>query len=311
MTDDVPRRPRIGLVLGAGGPIGHAFHAGALSAIESALGWDARDTELIVGTSAGAQVAALLRAGMSGSDLAARASGAPLSEAAHAIAQHYVRPCHKTPDSSLPKSAWPASPRYFLEALRRPGRLRPGRIVSALLPLGRVRLDAQAEGLRRIFGLDWPARETWITAVDLDSGDRVAFGSPGAPVVDLGTAVSCSSAVPGVYRPVEWRGQRYVDGGVASGTHLDLLHESNLDLVIALSPLSMFGPLSALFAVAQKRLERRLPVLAIQPSGEALVAMGRNPMDLARAPFVVEAAFATTLRALDQPEARARLRGVF
>lgn len=298
-------------MLGAGGPIGHAFHSGVLAAIERTLGWDPRQAEVVVGTSAGAQVAALLRAGLSGADLAARASGDPLRDAAQAIAQHYVRPCHKTPDSSLPRSAWPASPRFFLQALRRPRHWRPGRIVSALLPAGRVRLDAQAEGLRKIFGGEWPEQQTLITAVHLDSGERVAFGSPGAPSIDLGTAVSCSSAVPGVYRPVEWQGLRYVDGGVASGTHLDLLHDSDLDLVIASSPLSMFGPVSALFAMERRRLERRVPVLTIEPTGEALAAMGRNPMDGARAPSVVRAAFEATQRALDGAEARARLRGTF
>ena len=176
------------------------------------------------------------------------------------------------------------------------------------MPAGRVRLDAQAEGLRQLFGDDWPDRETLITAVELDSGERVAFGSSEAPRIDLGTAVSCSSAVPGVYRPVEWQGLRYVDGGVASGTHLDLLHDRPLDLVFASSPLSMFGPVSALYALERRRLERRMPVLTIEPTGEVLAAMGRNPMNVARAPAVVRAAFEATQRTLDGAEARARLR---
>src|SRR5437016_10752839 len=71
--------PRIGLVLGAGGAVGHAFHGGVLSALSDATGWDARDAEVIVGTSAGSLVGALLRAGLSGTDLAARAMNMPLS----------------------------------------------------------------------------------------------------------------------------------------------------------------------------------------------------------------------------------------
>src|SRR5690348_3959752 len=70
-----PHRGRIALVLGAGGPVGHAFHAGALSALEHALGWDARSADLVVGTSAGAQVGGLLRAGLHGADLSARVRG--------------------------------------------------------------------------------------------------------------------------------------------------------------------------------------------------------------------------------------------
>ena len=56
---------RIGLVLGAGGAVGHAFHAGVLAALADETGWDAREAEVVVGTSAGSVVGALLRAGMS------------------------------------------------------------------------------------------------------------------------------------------------------------------------------------------------------------------------------------------------------
>ena len=39
---------RIGLVLGAGGVVGHAFHTGVLAALQEETGWDARGAELIV-----------------------------------------------------------------------------------------------------------------------------------------------------------------------------------------------------------------------------------------------------------------------
>jgi len=45
--------PRIGLVLGAGGIVGHAFHAGVLGALAEVTGWDPRAAEVVVGTSAG------------------------------------------------------------------------------------------------------------------------------------------------------------------------------------------------------------------------------------------------------------------
>jgi len=72
---------RIGLVLGAGGIVGHAFHAGVLAALAEVTGWDPREAEVVVGTSAGSVVGALLRAGMSAEDHYARLTGAPLSAA--------------------------------------------------------------------------------------------------------------------------------------------------------------------------------------------------------------------------------------
>ena len=66
---------RVGLVLGAGGFGGRAFHAGVLSALEEGLGWDPRSAEVVVGTSAGSQIGTGLRIGLSGSDMAARIAG--------------------------------------------------------------------------------------------------------------------------------------------------------------------------------------------------------------------------------------------
>ncbi|NUO47279.1 MAG: patatin-like phospholipase family protein [Polyangiaceae bacterium] len=286
---------RIGLVLGAGGPVGHAFHAGVLHALHDGTGWDAGDAELVVGTSAGAQVGALLRAGLKGADLAARAAGKPLCERAHAIAQHYIRPYPK--DGSKPKtSRKPASLGFIMEALKNPGHFRPGRLVSALLPEGHVCLGAQAEGFRRIFGAAWPTKRLWITAVHLDTGERVAFGKEGAPVIDVGTAVTCSGAVPGVCRTVHHDGRRYVDGGIASATHLDLLHKADLDMVIVSSPLSMFAPMRALLWNEIRKLKRHVPVVTFEPKGEALDAMGLNPMDISRAPRVAKVAYECAMR---------------
>src|SRR5687767_11789274 len=70
---------RTGVVLGGGGVLGVAYHAGVLAALQHDLGWDARQAEVIVGTSAGSVVGALLRLGAAPTDLAALTfGGAPL-----------------------------------------------------------------------------------------------------------------------------------------------------------------------------------------------------------------------------------------
>src|SRR2546423_12478885 len=56
----IPRpKPRVGLVLGAGGVLGGAWLAGGLAAIARETGWDPFTADYIVGTSAGALFAAL------------------------------------------------------------------------------------------------------------------------------------------------------------------------------------------------------------------------------------------------------------
>ena len=285
--------------------MGHAYHAGLLRALADELGWDPRSAHRVVGTSAGAQVGALLRAGMSPDDLSARVTGQPLSAPGASIAEHWVRPPHDAPDGDRPRSLRPASLRYLRRLATRPWEARPGRFFSAALPTGRVCLKPQVHGLRALFGDEWPAEQLWITAVCLHSGERVAFGRAGAPRVDVGTAVASSGAVPSVCAPVEAHGRSFVDGGMASPTHLDLLEESDDELVLVSSPLSMFAPLRVLLAREARRLRRAgKRVVTFEPRDEAARAMGLNPMDLARAPRVAEASYTSTRRALQRPELR-------
>ena len=72
-------------MLGAGGIVGQAFHAGVLAALEQDVGWDPRSAEVIVGSSAGSVTGATLRLGVAASDLAARAEGRPVSRAGRAF----------------------------------------------------------------------------------------------------------------------------------------------------------------------------------------------------------------------------------
>ena len=53
-------KPKVGLVLGAGGVRGGAWLTGALHAIASETSWDPGSSDYIVGTSAGSMVGVLL-----------------------------------------------------------------------------------------------------------------------------------------------------------------------------------------------------------------------------------------------------------
>ncbi len=298
------RKKRVALVLGAGGPVGHAYQAGVLRALERKLGWDPRTADLIVGTSAGAQVGALLRAGMTAEDISARIVGDELTEAGQAIAQHYVRPSHEAPPGSV-RRLRPAAPQYLRRAFARPWDPRPGRFVAALLPEGRVSLDPQAAGLRRVFGSSWPELPLWITAVELKRGRRVVFGRDGDPQTDVGTAVISSGAVPSVCVPVEVEGRHYVDGAVASATHLDVLEGDDVDAVIVISPLSVMIPMRFMLSREVRRLRRcGKQVIRFEPRGPVAKAMGWNMMDLSRVRRVAQLAYAATSQAIEEGDER-------
>src|ERR1700716_4323160 len=76
---------RVRLVLGAGGSVGGAYHAGVLAAIEEATGWKPDSAGIIVGTSAGSIGAGRLRGGLAAADLENLSLRRPLSPAGAAL----------------------------------------------------------------------------------------------------------------------------------------------------------------------------------------------------------------------------------
>lgn len=322
----MPPTHRIGLVLGAGGAVGHAYHAGVLDGLCDTTGWDPRDAEVIVGTSAGSVVGSLLRAGFSPRDLAARSTGEPLSpEGADLVARSERAggssrmPSRPPARRGLPRMA---SPGLLARAALRPFWMnRPGVMLAGALPAGAVPTELVAAAFRPLFGAGWPDRDLWLTAVRLRDGRRVVFGRDGAPPAHVADAVAASCAIPSFFAPVSIGGVTYVDGGAHSPTNADLLAERNLDLVIVSSPMSVVGnrlrpaldlPARRLcqFYLGQEvaRIRRRgVPVLTFQPTGDDLRAMGMNAMDQTRRKPVTEQARESARTKLDRDDVRTML----
>lgn len=316
--------PRIGLVLGAGGIVGHAFHAGVLSAIAERTGWDAREAEVVIGTSAGSVVGALLRGGLGPADLAARAMNRPMTPAGRALVARVGAqpPPMGFPGPEEPRSNRPAEPAAFLNAALRPWTARPGALAAAALPAGRVPTEQVVAGIRPFYRDGrWPERDLWLVAARLSDGRRTVFGRDGAPPADVTAAVAASCAIPGWFRPVEIDGDRYVDGGVHSPTNLDLLAGLGLDLVVVSSSLSAAGGRARraidlpvrrvarglLRAEAASVRLRGTPVLTFEPTEADQLEMGPNAMDPRRRGRVTRAAHASALARLEQPSVSERL----
>jgi NTE family protein len=322
---------RIGLVLGAGGVVGHAWHAGTLAALAEATGWDPRTADLVVGTSAGSGVGATLRGGVSAPDLFARLVGGRLSAEGRQLFERVGAPV----EISSPRSGaggaggtggrlpQPSSPGYLLRSALLPWRTRPGLLLAAVLPEGRIATEAVGSRVRGFHDVPWPERPLWICAVRLDTGDRVVFGRDPSPNPDVATAVEASSAIPGFFRPVVVDGVRYVDGGAHSPTNADLVAGRHLDLVIVISSMSATrsalrgGPLPVLMARAMhsralatevaKVRRGGTPVVVFQPGTDELAAMGVNAMDFRRREPVARAAKASALRRLARADVKEAL----
>lgn len=318
---------RIGLVLGAGGASGGAFHAGMLAALQEITGWDPRRAEVVVGTSAGSITGAVLRAGLPAPDLLNRQLGRPLTAEGSALLGPLADvqpPKINRPDlRRIPRAV--SAPLAVVRAAARPWAVRPGSLAAALMPAGTVATDVISNMVGAMAGDEWPEGDLRICTVRLSTGRRVVFRRDSTPEAPLSHAVAASCAIPSFFEPVRIGQARYVDGGVHSPTNLDLLAGMGLDLVIVSSPMSMAGralrlgldaPLrrfcrAMLDTEAARVKARGTPVIAFQPTHEDQRIMGINAMDGGRRGAVAAHIREATLRRLDHPDTKARLEPLF
>jgi predicted acylesterase/phospholipase RssA len=241
------------LALAGGGPLGAIYEIGALCALEEALfGIDFADCHGYIGVSAGGFIAAGLANGMSPRELCAS----------------FIENVGATDDifkpSVLMRPAWG-------EFAKRLASL-PGLVTSAMLRYAFTRssLSSAVEGLGRALPtgllsnrmIDAQLRKQFaapgrtndfrklkrklvLVATDLDSGESVPFGQPGLDHVPISTAVQASSALPGLFPPVEIDGHSYVDGALKKTLHASVLLDEGLDLLICLNPLVPFDATAA------------------------------------------------------------------
>ena len=174
------------------------------------LGWDAGRADLLVGTSAGSIVAALLRAGCRRPTWP-RATRQPLSGGRRRHRHGQARLPRPGPRGRPGRADGLAGPAG--RAMRAPWRSAPARW-RRLLPEGRVPTAHIAAPLDALYGDAWPA-------ADVDRRRRarlrVAAGQP------AGAGRAGVVRHPGLLRAGRDRRSRYVDGGVHSTTNADLV----------------------------------------------------------------------------------------
>jgi NTE family protein len=290
------------LVLGGGGILGEAWMTALLAGLDESAGFDSRACGCYIGTSAGSIVAASLIAGLAPQ---ARLGGlpeqpavpqrqldagtAPLRQALEAAAN--LGGSMAAPLVSVALNSTAASGALLRRAALR--RVPPGR--RSLAGLARL-LEAEADR--------WDGRLR-VAAVELETGRRVMFGSPGAPQASVSAAVQASCAIPGVFRPVRIGARSYVDGGVWSPTNMDTAEVRRGGRVLCLNPTgslqlasgALAGALGAmsrgLVAAEALTLKRRgASVSTVNPDDAAAASMGTSLMDPARRSAVIEAGLA-------------------
>ncbi len=210
-------RHRLGLVLGGGGVAGVAWLTGVLCGLSDA-GVDLTAADLLVGTSAGATVAAQLAGGLDPDELYRRqvdTDGA----------------AELTPSIPLARLWEQMAPIYAGATDASDRRRKLGALALSADTVAEPRRRRVIEA--RLGGIDWVSDRLRVVVVEATSGDRrVLDASDGVDLVD---AVTASCAVPGVWPPVTMAGSRYIDGGVWSVANADLA--AGCDRVLVLAPL--------------------------------------------------------------------------
>ncbi len=256
-------------------------------------GWDPHSASLLLGTSAGAAVAAGVRGGATAGEIIARVTRGPTQE---------ERERYQEQMANRQRSFRPVAPSLVRHVWR--GRRGIAVAFGGLLPTGWF----PTEPLGEFPGLNgdrtWP-KGLWIPAVRLSDGELVVFGRDRTDLT-VREAVEASSAVPALFRPKRIGDERFVDGGLPSPTHADIAADCDPDLVIVSSPMTRPGrrPLRILarrhLANERSVLARRgIPAIVIEPpEGSADVFKGYPRRNPAAAPRILELAAAATRGAL-------------
>jgi predicted acylesterase/phospholipase RssA len=243
------RRPnkKVALVCAGGGITGAVYEIGCLRALDELLDRSVLDLDLYVGISGGAVVASLTAAGLSPAEMYDEATsrrGGMLGTTA--------APIYGLGGLEFLKRSVRA-PRVLTDAIVK-ALTAEGRNLSdvawsvfEILPPGLMDSSGVQKFLHRLFrsrlrsdsfrGLP---RTLLVVAVDIDSGEAVAFGQEGRTDVPVSKAVQASIALPGLYRPVRIGGRDYVDGGVRKTAHINLAIQHGADLVICINPIVPF-----------------------------------------------------------------------
>ena len=244
------RRSKTALVLGGGGFTGAVYEIGALRALDLlSVNRTVNQFDIYVGTSAGSFVASLC------------ANGVTPEEMMRVVNQQVPTPFRDIDLGTLLK---PNYLEYARKGLGVPFRL--AQMAREIGPqLGQTSLmdivlglgEALPSGIYSGGGVERYIREVlsdpdrtddfralenelYLAATDLDTCERIVFGTNGWDDVPISTAVRASTALPMLYAPVEVKGRELIDGGIVSTTNLDVAVEAGAKFIVVVNPLVPF-----------------------------------------------------------------------
>ena len=241
------RRSTVGLACAGGVIEGAVYEIGALCALEEAIeGVELHTLDMYVGVSSGALIGAMLANNVPARELSRAVISKAQTPSLNLDPEVLFRPAVReiagrlwglpgTLVSSLGHYLWNPGDLSLLGLLSTFGSALPtGLFTNA--PLERFLEQAFSTGgrtndFRRL------QRQLYVVAMHLDSADVVVFGEPGSDHVPISSAIQASTALPGLYTPVEIDGRYYIDGVARRTVHASVALDAGADLLFCINPI--------------------------------------------------------------------------
>jgi predicted acylesterase/phospholipase RssA len=241
------RRSRTALVLGGGGFTGGVYEIGALRALDLlAVNRTVNEFDVYVGTSAGSFVASLVANGVTPEEMMRVVNRQAPTPFADVDRGTLMRPNLR----ELAQSTALLPLRLLGLGRNLAGQLGSSSIVDLVVGLAETLPSGIYDGKGieeylskvlsdpdRVNDFRLLERELYLAATDLDTCDRIVLGGDGWDDVSIAQAVSASTALPMVYKPVEIKGHHLIDGGLRSTTNVDIAVERGAKFVVVVNPL--------------------------------------------------------------------------
>jgi len=240
------RKGKTALILSGGGIMGAAYEIGVLAALDQlfARSFSVTRFDMYVGVSAGSVIASLI-ANRIPPDQLFKA----IRDDERTVFNWTRRDIYRLEFSAVLKSTWTIVSNLFRIARRlrqRRQRLSLSEFIYLLqeqFPSGLFSLQPMQDYLRRSFAaegihdsFEQLRRELYIPAYDLDSGERVVFGSPPHSEIHISQAITASCAIPYFFRPQKIAGRYFIDGNIGRAAHIDIAIEQGAKLVVLVNP---------------------------------------------------------------------------
>ncbi len=264
------------LVMGGGGTLGVAWETGLLAGLEGE-GMNLGGADLILGTSAGSIVGSTIARGVS----------------PHMMAEMQIAAARQAAGSPAASGPAPDLSKVMAFFMRMPETGEPSielrREIGEMARASQTIPEAAMLAQFATMGVSgaWPNKFA-CTAVDATSGEFKVWREEDG--VDFARAIASSCSVPGIFPPITINGRLWMDGGMRSGTNVDVAagHERVLAVVVipmAMANERMKGRVNA-EGDAVTKAGGRFDMIA--PDAETQEAFGPNLMDGTRRIQLIE-----------------------